>query len=66
MELSQNYSFFAKTELEQFRGQWIAICNQEIVAYGKELKKVLEESKQKYPTKKPLIVRVPEKETMIF
>jgi len=66
MELNQNYSFFMKAELNNLRGKWVAICNQEIVAYGKELKKVLEEAKQKYPKTKPLIIRVPEKETMIF
>lgn len=55
-----------KTELDHFRGQWVAICNQEIVSYGKKLKEVLEEAKRKYPDTKPLIVRVPEEETMIF
>jgi hypothetical protein len=66
MELIQNYSFFTKAELGRFIGEWVAICNQEIVAHGKVLKDVLKESKQKYPKVKPLIVRVPEKETMIF
>jgi len=66
MELMQNYSFFAKTELSKFIGEWVAICNQEIVAHGKVLKDVLREAKQRYPRVKPLIVKVPEKETMIF
>lgn len=66
MELIQNYSFFEKAELSSFIGEWVAICNQEIVAHGKRLKDVLKEAKQKDPHVKPLIIRVPEKETMIF
>lgn len=66
MDLIQNYSFFEKAELSSFIGEWIAICNQKIVAHGRILKDVLKEAKQKYPYLKPLIVRVPEKETMIF
>lgn len=66
MQLNQNYSFFMKTELDHLRGQWVAICNQKIVAHGKKLKEVLEEARKKYPDTKPLIIRVPEEETMIF
>ncbi|MCX6750699.1 MAG: DUF5678 domain-containing protein [Candidatus Pacearchaeota archaeon] len=66
MELTQNYSFFTNAELSPFIGEWVAICNQEIVSHGKLLKEVLKKAKQKCPQIKPLIVKVPEKETMIF
>lgn len=66
MELIQNYSFFEKTKLDNFIGEWVAICNQKIVAHGKKLDKVLEETKKICPKVKPLIVRVPEEDTMIF
>ncbi len=61
-----NYNFFMKTNVNQYIGQWIAICYEKIVSHGKDVKKVFQEAKQKCPKDKPLITRVPEKETMIF
>jgi len=55
-----------ETDLSSYIGKWIAICNNEIVASGKDVKKVHKEAKTKFPKKRPLITRVPDKETMIF
>ena len=55
-----------KTNVEKYIGEWIAICNQTIVSHGKDVKKVFREAKEKYPKEKPLLTRVPDKETMIF
>jgi len=63
---NNNYQFFMKTDLSSYIGEWIAICNQKIVAHGKDIKNVFKEAREKYPKSKPLITRVPEKETMIF
>lgn len=64
--MDQNYQFFIKTDLSHFIGQWVAICDQKIVSHGKDVKRVFSEAKEKCPQKRPLITRVPEKETMIF
>lgn len=61
-----NYQFFMKTNVDKFIGQWIAICNQEIISHGKDAKKVFKEAKEKCPKERPLLTRVPDKETMIF
>ena len=61
-----NYNYFMKANVDRYIGQWIAICHETIVSHGKDVKKVYMEAKQKYPKERPLITRVPEKETMIF
>jgi len=61
-----NYNFFMKTNVDSYLGQWIAICREKIVSHGKDAKKVFEEAKEKYPKDRPLLAKVPEKETMIF
>jgi hypothetical protein len=61
-----NYNFFMKTNVDQYIGQWIAIFNETLVSHGKDAKKVFFEAKEKYPKERPLLTRVPEKETMIF
>ena len=64
--MDKNYKFFMKTNMDRYIGQWVAICDQEIVASGDDLKKVFKKAKEKCPRKKPLITKVPEEETMIF
>jgi hypothetical protein len=61
-----NYNFYMKEDLSGYIGKWIAICDRRIVAHGSSAKKVFEEAKKKCPTERPLLTRVPEKETMIF
>ena len=62
----QNYNSFLKLDLSKHIGEWVAICKGEIVSKGKDIKEIHEESKRKCPNERPLIIKVPEKETMIF
>jgi len=63
---NQNYGSFLKLDLSKHIGEWIAICKGKIVAKNKNIKKVYEEAKKKYPTERPLITKVPEEGAMIF
>ena len=64
--MMNNYQFFMKVNIDSYIGQWIAICNQRIVSHGKDVKKVFKEARERCPTERPLLTRVPDKETMIF
>ena len=64
--MNKNYEFFMETNLDDYIGQWVAVCNQKIVSHGKDVKKVFREAKALCPNERPLLTRVPEKETMIF
>ncbi len=64
--MAKNYDYFLKADLSPFIGEWIAICGNKIIAHGPNVKEVFAAAKEKYPNKRPLLVRVPEKETMIF
>ena len=55
-----------RTNVDKYIGEWVAICNQKIISHGKDVKKVFEEAKEKCPKDKPLLTRVPDKESMIF
>ncbi|MEK6859727.1 MAG: DUF5678 domain-containing protein [Nanoarchaeota archaeon] len=61
-----NYELFLETDVSEYIGEWIAICDGKIISHGKKVKEVLAEANNKCPGKKPLIARIPEKETMIF
>ena len=64
--MSNEYNFFMDKELSAYLGEWIAILDKEIISHGKDLKKVYEEAKLKYPKARPLITKVADKNTMIF
>ena len=64
--MNKNYNFFMKTDISGYIGKWIAVCNRKIVASGDNAKEVFKEAKRKCPKERPLLTRVPEKETMIF
>jgi len=64
--MDKNYEFFMETNVDSYIGQWIAICNQKIISHGKDVKKVFEEAKKKCPNERPLITRIPDKQSMIF
>lgn len=55
-----------KTNVDSYIGEWVAICEQKIVSHGKDFKKVFKEARKKCPKEKPLITRIPDKETMIL
>ena len=63
---NDNYEMFLKTDVSEYIGEWVALCDGKIVSHGKNVKEVFNDSTMKCPGKRPLIVRVPEKETMIF
>ena len=64
--MDKNYQYYLKTNISNYIGEWIAICDKKIVAHGKDVKKVFKEAKLKHPKERPLLTRVPDKETMIF
>lgn len=64
--MDKNYNFFMKSNVDHYAGQWIAICDQKIVAHGKDVKTVFKQAKEKCPKERPLLTRIPDKETMIF
>lgn len=64
--MDKNYQFFMKTNVDQYIGQWVAICDEKIVSHGSNVKEVFKDAKQKCHSKRPFLTRVPDKETMIF
>ena len=61
-----NYSYFMETDISLYSGEWIAICEEKIIAHGRNIKEVAQEAKNKSKGKKFLLARVPSEETMIF
>ncbi len=64
--MNENYNFFMKEDVSAYVDQWIAIVDKKVVSHGKDVKTVFEEARKKCPGKKPLVTKIPGKETMIL
>jgi hypothetical protein len=65
-KFDKNYQYYVDVNLGDYSGEWVAICNSKVVSHGKNLKKVYEEASKLCPGERPLLTKVPTKETMIF
>lgn len=54
-----NFSYYMKTNLGDYLGQWVAIVDEKIVASGENADVVYFEAKRKCPSKTPLLSCVP-------
>jgi hypothetical protein len=54
-----NYDTFLYSNLENYKGKWIVILDKSIIAFGDDIKKLLEEASKKYPGKKFMLAKVP-------
>jgi len=64
--MESSYGYYIKTDLEKYLGEWIVIIDDDVVAHGKDVKKVYNDAKAKYPRKRPLLAKVPEEKALIF
>tara|TARA_Y100000034_G_C6595291_1_gene258764 strand:- start:236 stop:442 length:207 start_codon:yes stop_codon:yes gene_type:complete len=64
--IEENYQIYLDENLNDYLGEWVAICKGEIVAHGGNVKQVYSEAKSKYPHEDPLLAKVPEKETTVY
>ena len=61
-----NYQAYLEKGIESYLGEWIVICDGEIIAHGKNAKQVILDAKRQCGDKRFLVARVPDKETMIY
>lgn len=64
-QLEQNYQYFMETDIGKYGNEWIVIVDGKIVFHNPDLKLALKTVKEN-ASKKPLLYKVPGKETMIF
>lgn len=53
-------------DLSPYTGEWIALCDAQVVSHGKKMKEVYYDARQKCPGKNPFLTRIPGKETWLF
>lgn len=63
--VNQEFEYFIKADLRKYKGQYVAIVENKVVASGDNAKKVWEEA-QKKTGKIPTLAKIPKEEALIL
>lgn len=63
---NESYDFFLKADMKPYIDEWIAIVDSKVVSHGKNVKEVFAQAKKQYPKGRPVITKIPGKQTMIL
>jgi len=64
--VSKEHELFSKLNLTPYRGKYVVLSKRKVVGSGINAEKVLTKAKSKYPKKKLVLMKVPEKELMVL
>lgn len=63
---SANYDFFIKTDTSKYKGEWIAIAKDRIVAHGLDAERVYKKAAKKVKKAEISLAKVPEKQLLVL
>ncbi len=63
---SSNYDFFLKMDTSGYKGEWVAITKNKVVAHGKDAQKVYQEAKKKIPNRDISLAKTPEEQMLVL
>ncbi len=64
--MKDNYSAFLELDLTEYAGEWVAICDGEVVSHDQSFKKAFETAKRECQGKSPLMAMIPTEDALIF
>lgn len=64
--VSTNYEFFIKADTSHYKGQWIAIAKNKIVAHGQNAEDVYKKAVKKARDKNVSLAKVPNEQMLIL
>lgn len=60
------YEFFLSDGVDQYAGEWVALCSKEVIAHGKDFEEVYAAARSRCKHRTPFVALVPSRETMIL
>lgn len=61
-----DFQFFLKTNLDRYKGEYLAISGGQVVAHGDNASEVMKEALRKCPDKTPTLAKLPKDEILIL
>lgn len=66
MAVSSAFDYYVNADLTAYKGQWVAIIDNAVIAHGKNVKEILQIAKQKKPSKTPFLAKVPSSARLLW
>lgn len=63
---SSNYDFFLKMDASKYKGEWVAIAKNQVVAHGKDAQKVYQAAQKKAAGKDISLAKTPDEQMLIL
>ena len=64
--VSSNYDFFWKTDTSTYKGEWIAISKNKVIAHGKDAQKVYKIAQKKAPESDISLAKAPDEQMLVL
>jgi len=64
--LEKDFDFYVDADLKSYSGEWLLLSNKQILSHNKNLKKIMNDLKEKFSSEKPLLVKIPENSKMLW
>ena len=64
--VSSNYEFFIKADTSPYKGEWIAIAKNKIVAHGQDAEDVYKKAVRKAGNKDVSLAKVPDEQMVVL
>jgi len=61
-----NYEYFLKVRADSYKGKWIAITKNKVVAVAKRADEAFKMAKKKYPKSEISLAKVPRQEALVL
>lgn len=66
LKTSRNYNYFIKTDTSAFKGEWLAISGNKIIAHGKDAEKVYKNARKKSGSKTFSLAKAPSEQMLVL
>ncbi len=65
-DINRDHEWMCTQDLAKFAGEWIAVFDKAIIAHDQDLRALMAKIKTISPTRKPLLVQIPDKPISVF
>ncbi len=66
IQTSKNYNYFIRTDTSSYKGEWLAISGNKIVAHGKDAEKVYKDASKKSRDKPISLAKAPDEQMLVL
>ncbi len=64
--ISKDFEWYVKADLSRYKGEYVIIKDEKVIYHGKDMNKLLQQFRKRYPNEVPKVAKVPLEETLVL